>query len=620
MKKVGLFFLFCTFAVIAKTQSSGVTFAQAEALRLNYQFKEAASAFSVIAKQSKDSLERIRAEQHLILCENGHTLLRYIEKPIVTGRINVPRHTFYNYYNIDFGGGWAFTPPELLQIRQKQDTLSPVFIPSANVKILYYASQQSGNWDIYVTRQTDDSQWTAPEPLGSNINTPFDERFPYVTPDGNALYFSSNGHSGMGGYDLYKSTYNATTQQWSTPENLGFPYSSPYDDFLFVPNADQTMAVFTSSREQKKDSLTLYRIMLEANPVKQSGASIKEIQKLAKLEPGSNAPEEEMPVVPDEPSNDGYRALRKTLAMQQQNERLLQNDLQCIRKMYALLDEDEERTAVQNKIMEYESRLQQMQGVIRQTTERIQQAEQALLEKGIIPDATTPVVASPTTSATVDVPPFLSRFRPNVAWPSIAFLPPPAKEPEADDYTFRTGTIPAVFTQALPQGLIYEIQIGTLSRKLPANELKGLSPVFIQPDKNMYIHYIGYFATYSEAAKALPEVKKKFKEPIIVAFLNAKKTTIKIARDYELKKKPVVGKPALPTNATLSNRKIILGEYPNGLPQVVRQAVQAATSRDIVKATSKGRSVYVVGPFATEDEAQKVASQLRAKGFETTIE
>jgi hypothetical protein len=646
MKKMQLFFLL--FVLHGQTHFVGAQtlpepLRKAEALRLNYQFKEAAALFSTIAEQSRDSVLRQQAANQLLLCENGQVMLHYIETPMVTGKKAVPSNHFFNYYTIDLTGAWAQLPANLLQAKTT-DTLSPVFVPATDVHTLYFASQATGDWDIYVLRRVEGEQWAIPEPL-EVINTTFDERFPYVTPDGQTLYFASNGHSGMGGYDLFKSTFNTATKQWNTPENLGFPYSSPFDDWLFVPNSNYTEALFTSSREQKADSLTIYRIALETNPTKQPGRSTLQIQQIAKLQPVKNEtlPTEEE--LPDENSNDQYQALYRILLQQQLNETLVQEDLTYIRKMYVLVEDHEEREAIQTKISDYENELLQMQSSIRQTMERIRKIETSLLEQGITPEFT-PVVSAPaSTTKPVKAIPGPLYFKPTTAFPAKHILPPKPEQPEVEEkYIFKIGKTSQIFLNP-PEtaGLIYRIQIGSFSRKLPQKELKGLSPVFIQQGKTLFTHYAGQFTTHKEAEQTLPRIKKQgFRDAIIVALIDGKKTPMKTALEYEAKHKekpqpqpampspppsttqpetvaaPAKEKEAASTNKTVYH--VVLGEFPEKLPQALLKAVQQHTNKDIIKSSAKGNAVYIVGPFATLADAEKLQAQLKSSGFEVTIE
>jgi len=102
-----------------------------------------------------------------------------------------------------------------------------------------------------VTRPGVNADWGTPVNLGTSINTPDDELFPYVHPDG-TLYFSSNGHIGMGGLDIFKAEKN-DNGQW-TVENMKYPINSSGDDFGIVIESDREGGYFSSSRRGRTGS------------------------------------------------------------------------------------------------------------------------------------------------------------------------------------------------------------------------------------------------------------------------------------------------------------------------------------------------------------------------------
>lgn len=121
---------------------------------------------------------------------------------------------------------------------------------SADGTMLFFSSDMPGGFggmDLYVSYM-EDGRWSIPVNLGPTINTEGDEAFPYISGEGASavLYFSSNGHIGLGGFDLYMSKENYGT--WMEPTNLGFPVNSNYDDLSITMNADRTHGYFSSNR------------------------------------------------------------------------------------------------------------------------------------------------------------------------------------------------------------------------------------------------------------------------------------------------------------------------------------------------------------------------------------
>ncbi|MBK8352505.1 MAG: OmpA family protein [Saprospirales bacterium] len=116
-------------------------------------------------------------------------------------------------------------------------------------KTMFFVSDMPngfGGKDIYYTT-LENGKWVQPTNLGADLNTIGNEMFPIISEDGLTLYFSSNGHSGMGGLDIFKSKKLADGT-WTQPKNMGAPLNSSYDDFSLIFAADKTTGYFTSNR------------------------------------------------------------------------------------------------------------------------------------------------------------------------------------------------------------------------------------------------------------------------------------------------------------------------------------------------------------------------------------
>jgi outer membrane protein OmpA-like peptidoglycan-associated protein len=108
---------------------------------------------------------------------------------------------------------------------------------SKDGKTLYFTSNRRGGlgeMDIYKSVLNEEGEWGNPKNLGSVVNTALNEDTPFITEDGKSLFFSSQGHSSMGGYDIYVTSID-DEGNWTDPVNLGYPINTTDDDLFYYP-------------------------------------------------------------------------------------------------------------------------------------------------------------------------------------------------------------------------------------------------------------------------------------------------------------------------------------------------------------------------------------------------
>ncbi len=142
---------------------------------------------------------------------------------------------------------------------------------SSDGKTLYFASKRQGgkgSSDLWYTTLLADGQWSTPVNLGDSINTRFEEMAPFIHPDDQTLYFSSKGHPGMGGLDLYYSRKDAGGR-WKRPVNMGYPINTFADEITLVVNARGNLAFISSDKFGGKGKQDIYNFKLykEAQPL-----------------------------------------------------------------------------------------------------------------------------------------------------------------------------------------------------------------------------------------------------------------------------------------------------------------------------------------------------------------
>ncbi|MCF8330963.1 MAG: OmpA family protein [Bacteroidales bacterium] len=137
-------------------------------------------------------------------------------------------------------------------------------------KTIYFASTRKGGLgksDIYKTTRLEDGNWSYPENLGRTINTPQNERYPFIHPDNNTLYFSSAGHLGMGELDFFVSRLDENGR-WTEPQNLGYPINTYREEIGLQVNAAGEIAYISTDRLNGEGRFDIYAIdmPMEARP------------------------------------------------------------------------------------------------------------------------------------------------------------------------------------------------------------------------------------------------------------------------------------------------------------------------------------------------------------------
>ena len=122
---------------------------------------------------------------------------------------------------------------------------------SGDGTLLYFASNRPGGIggiDIWQTKKSAIGEWGVPTNLGSKINTPYDEKSPFIHTDSQSLYFSSNGHPGVGQYDIFYARMDSKGN-WQEPVNLGIPINTAGDDLGFFVSTDGATGYFSSNAQ-----------------------------------------------------------------------------------------------------------------------------------------------------------------------------------------------------------------------------------------------------------------------------------------------------------------------------------------------------------------------------------
>ncbi len=157
--------------------------------------------------------------------------------------------------------GKTWTKPEHMNSKINSPYHESTISMAPDGRTLYFISDRPGGYgdrDIYMITMDVKGKWTDPVNLGPTINTEYGEEGADIQADGKTLYFSSQGHNSMGGYDIFKSVNENGT--WSQPENIGYPVNSPDDDVFFVMAASGKHGYYASIRDGGYGEKDIYMI------------------------------------------------------------------------------------------------------------------------------------------------------------------------------------------------------------------------------------------------------------------------------------------------------------------------------------------------------------------------
>lgn len=189
-------------------------------------------------------------EQVVGLKADGSEMLIYIDHIDQFGDI---------YYSVKKNGAWVKYVPFPENINKKIENSASISA-DGNTLLFVRGENREDQKDIYICRKLPNGNWSEPFKLGDQINTPYNEDFPYLSTDGVTLYFSSEGHNTMGGFDLFKSVWNPDDNTWTKAENLGYPVNTTDEDRSISLTPDNRVGYISALRPGGQGDLDIYRI------------------------------------------------------------------------------------------------------------------------------------------------------------------------------------------------------------------------------------------------------------------------------------------------------------------------------------------------------------------------
>ncbi len=283
-----------------KKVSRNVYFYLGRAHQLSYRFDEAIANYTIFLKNAPADDDKIEeAKLYLVQCENSRKMASKIYELTVLDKSPITKNKLLEKYRPVKDVGKLRRNGDFFDSGVNPDN---VMFETERGDVVYFAmtANTQNSLSIFKMEKWLDG-WGDSKILGNPVNSEHNDAFPFMATDGFTFYFASDRPGGFGGYDMYKAYFDNETQSFLEPINLGVPFNSPDDDFLFVSDEFNQVAWFASNRETRGDALMVYTIKWDGSEVRNMADNANQVTESAKL----------MIVAPDGTKKDG-KNLRNT--------------------------------------------------------------------------------------------------------------------------------------------------------------------------------------------------------------------------------------------------------------------------------------------------------------------
>ncbi len=252
------------------------------AYQLSYSFDEAIVQYTRFLKYASTSdIRNERAELYKLQCEVGRRYSSKVYHLDVYARDTLAIADLLDYYHPVADVGQVTRNKDFFEAGVDPEGI--LYLTERGDEVYFSMKDElSKNGDLYKMEKLLDG-WGDSKAL-SSINSDADDIHPFLQIDGSTLFFSSNREGGIGGYDIYKTVYDAQSKSFSEPVNMGIPFNSPKDDYLFVSDEFKSIAYFASNRETNDSLVMVYELKWDDSVVKNLVSDMNEVKAIAALE------------------------------------------------------------------------------------------------------------------------------------------------------------------------------------------------------------------------------------------------------------------------------------------------------------------------------------------------
>ena len=221
-----------------------------------YRYEDAISTFDDYISDLRRRRRSTEEADSLMALFRAHLrMLRGVERVCVVDSFVVDKARFLEAYRLTPQAGHLYPYAEYFPESGREGT--SVYENELGDKTFYSEADEAGVQQLRTSTLLGDG-WSKGMPLAGNFPDTLDTAYPYLMADGITLYYASRGAESLGGYDIFVTRYNTNTDAYLRPDNIGMPFNSPANDYMYVVDEYANLGWFASDRHQPADSVCIY--------------------------------------------------------------------------------------------------------------------------------------------------------------------------------------------------------------------------------------------------------------------------------------------------------------------------------------------------------------------------
>lgn len=223
-----------------------------------YKFEESVTAYqNFLTTLDSTDLKRPEFQKKLKKSTVAARLITKVEDISIIDSIQTNKADFLKFYKFNSELGSLSQENLNLPHHRKVDRIKYL---TQRQDRMYFSDSIQGQMNIFTSFKLLDG-WSKPTSISDVINTAANENYPFLLLDGVTVYFASDGENSIGGYDLFVTRFNPSTNSYLTPENIGFPFNSPANDYMMVIDEQNKMGWFATDRNQPSGKVIIYEFV-----------------------------------------------------------------------------------------------------------------------------------------------------------------------------------------------------------------------------------------------------------------------------------------------------------------------------------------------------------------------